>query len=159
MQRQLAVLRHAKSAWPEGVPDRRRPLANRGRRDAPAVGRWLRDNLGNPDVVVCSPAERAGQTWALVAGELDDPPSAAFDGRIYDSPTAGLLAVVRELPDSAGTALLVGHNPGVEELVEYLGGHRLEMRTSSVAVLAWAGRWADATAEAARLVDHATPRG
>lgn len=157
MQRQLAILRHAKSAWPEGVPDPRRPLAKRGLRDAPAAGRWLRDHLGTPDAVVCSPAERTRQTWALVAAELDDPPSATIDDRIYAA--VGLIAVVRDLPDTAATSLMVGHNPAMEELAELLSGCRLEMKTSSVAVLIWTGRWADATTGVARLLTHVTPRG
>jgi len=113
-QRQLMILRHAKSAWPDGVPDRKRPLAKRGRRDAPAAGRWLRHHVVRLDAVVCSPAERARQTWALAAAELDQPPAAKFDDRIYRAPPAVLLTVVRELPTSAETALLVGHNPGVQ---------------------------------------------
>lgn len=159
MRRQLAILRHAKSAWPEGVPDLRRPLAERGLRDAPAVGRWLRDHLGTPDAIACSPAERTRQTWALVATELDAPPPATIEDRVYESPAAGLLAVVRDLPDTAGTALVIGHNPGMEQLAELLTGRRLEMRTSSVAVLTWRGRWPDATTGAARLLAHVTPRG
>jgi phosphohistidine phosphatase len=111
------------------------------------------------DAVVCSPAERARQTWALVAAELDQPPAATFDDRIYRAPPAALLTVVRELPTSAETALLVGHNPGVQEFVALLSGQELEMKTSSVAVLAWTGSWADADAEAALLQQHATPRG
>jgi phosphohistidine phosphatase SixA len=85
-QRQLMILRHAKSAWPDGVPDRKRPLAKRGCRDAPAAGRWLRGHIVRLDAVVCSPAERARQTWALVAAELDQPPAATFDDRIYRAP-------------------------------------------------------------------------
>jgi phosphohistidine phosphatase len=158
-QRQLVILRHAKSAWPDGVPDRQRPLARRGRRDAPAAGRWLRDHVEHLNAVVCSPAERARQTWALVAGELDNPPAAKFDDHIYGAPPGALLTVVRELPDTAGTALLVGHNPGVQELVALLSGREPAMKTSSVAVLTWTGSWVDADVDAALLRHHATPRG
>src|SRR5690349_19664904 len=81
--RRLVLLRHAKSEWPEGVPDHKRPLTARGRRDATAAGRWLRahlDDLGHGlDAVACSPAQRTRETWALVAAELADPPAAAFD--------------------------------------------------------------------------------
>ena len=158
-QRQLVILRHAKSDWRAGVPDRQRPLGGRGRRDAPAVGRWLRDHVGRLDAVVCSPAERARQTWALVAAELGDPPAARFDDHVYGAPPATLLAVVRELPDAAGTALLVGHNPGVQEFVALLSRQQRDMKTSSVAVLTWTGGWADAGVPPALLRHHATPRG
>ena len=159
LRRQLVILRHAKSAWPDGVPDRKRPLAKRGRRDAPAVGQWLRNHVGRLDEVVCSPAERTRQTWALVAAELDHPPAVKFDDRIYGAPPAALLTVVRELPASADTALLVGHNPGVQNLVALLSGQEPDMKTSSVAVLAWTGSWANADVDAALLRHHATPRG
>jgi phosphohistidine phosphatase len=64
MTRRLILLRHAKSDWPD-VPDRDRPLAKRGRRDAPRIGRWLHDHGYLPDVVICSPARRTEQTWEL----------------------------------------------------------------------------------------------
>lgn len=157
--RRLVLLRHAKSAWPDGVPDAARPLNDRGRRDAPAAGRWLREQVGVLDAVVCSPAQRTRETWALVAAELSGPPEAVVDDRIYAAEPEELLDVVRDLPDAAGTALLIGHNPGVVELVELLSGQEREMRTSSIAVLSWSGVWADAGADVAGLDEHATPRG
>jgi len=66
---------------------------------------------------------------------------------------------VRDLPDTVDTALLIGHNPGVVELVELLSGQEREMRTASIAVLSWDGTWADAGPQVAVLDDHATPRG
>ena len=159
LHRRLVLLRHAKSAWPDGVPDPQRPLNERGRRDASAAGRWLRTYIDGLGAVVCSPARRARETWVLVAAELDDPPVPTVDERIYTGPPADLLAVVRDLPDDAGTALLIGHNPGVAELVDLLSGDDREMRTASIAVLSWDGAWADADADVAQLRDHATPRG
>ena len=70
--RRLILLRHAKSDWPD-VPDQERPLAKRGRRDAPVVGRWLRGHGYLPDTVICSVARRTRQTWKLVAPELGGP--------------------------------------------------------------------------------------
>jgi phosphohistidine phosphatase len=158
-QRHLVVVRHAKSAWPDGVPDRERPLNGRGRRDAPAAGRWLRDHVRHLDTAVCSPAARARQTWELIAAELSDPPAVTLDDRLYGATLATLLAVVRDLPAPAGTSLLVGHNPGLEELVALLSGEEPGMKTSSVAVLAWSGGWTDVDGGTAELRDHATPRG
>jgi phosphohistidine phosphatase len=157
--RRLVLLRHAKSAWPDGVPDLQRPLNDRGRRDARAAGQWLRENVGGLDAVVCSPAQRTQETWALVTAELDDAPSVVLDDRVYAAEPEELLDVVRDLPDAAGTALLIGHNPGVLELVELLGGQEREMRTASIAVLSWPGTWADTAVDGARLDAHATPRG
>jgi phosphohistidine phosphatase len=109
--------------------------------------------------VVCSPAQRTRETWAVASAELDGPPPVRLDDRVYGAPPEDLLAVVRDLPDDAGTALLIGHNPGVAELVDLLSGEGREMRTSSIAVLAWDGGWADAAADVAELRDHVTPRG
>jgi phosphohistidine phosphatase len=157
--RRLVLLRHAKSAWPDGVPDPQRPLNGRGRRDALAAGRWLGEYIDRLGAVVCSPARRARETWALVASGLDDPPSPTIDERIYAAPPDALLAVVRDLPDDAGTVLLIGHNPAVADLVDLLSGEDREMRTASIAVLSWDGSWADAAADVAELRDHVTPRG
>ena len=158
-QRQLVILRHAKSAWPDGIPDRQRPLAGvRARRDASATGLWLRDELGRLDAVLCSPAERARQTWARVAAELDNPPPATFDKRIYDAPPGALLTVVRELHPDAATALLIGHNPGVQELVLLLSGQKLTSRPPRSPY--WTGRAARPTQlpEIGHLRQHVTPR-
>jgi phosphohistidine phosphatase len=157
--RRLVVVRHAKSAWPDDVPDEQRPLNPRGRRDAPAVGRWIRDKTGRIGAVVCSPATRTRQTWSLIAPELDGPPDPVFDERVYAASAETLFAVVRGFSDGIGSALLVGHNPGVSDLVATLAGEALEMKTSAVAVLDLTGSWADVAPGRARLTDHATPRG
>ena len=157
--RRLVLLRHAKSAWPDGVPDRRRPLTDRGRRDATAAGQWLRAHVDRLDAVVCSPAQRARETWALVAAELADPPEATVDDDVYGAPPDVLADVIGALPDGVATALLVGHNPGMQEAVELLSGEEAEMKTAALAVLTWTGRWADGAAHAATLQEHTTPRG
>jgi phosphohistidine phosphatase len=147
--RTLVVLRHAKSAWPDDVADRRRPLADRGRRDASAAGRWLRDNVGAVDLVLCSPALRTRQTWELVSAELVGTPEFRLDERIYAASLGDLLEVVTEA--SADTVLLIGHNPGLSELVGELARTDVELKTSSVAVLRQDHGWS--------LVELATPRG
>jgi phosphohistidine phosphatase len=157
--RRLVVVRHAKSAWPDGVPDAQRPLNGRGRRDAPAAGRWLRDRTGPVEAVVCSPAARTRETLGLIAAELDAAPDPVFDERVYAATAETLLAVVHGIPDDAGSALLVGHNPGVSELVAVLSGTEVEMKTSAIAVLGLTGSWADAAPGRATLIDEATPRG
>src|SRR4030081_1219258 len=96
--RRLVVVRHAKSAWPKGVPDAQRPLNERGRRDAPAAGRWLRRHVEHVDAVLCSPAERTRQTWELLAAMLGSAPDPVFDARLYGAAADMLLTVVRELP-------------------------------------------------------------
>jgi len=153
------ILRHAKSDWPDGVPDERRPLAKRGQRNAPAAGRWLRDQVGRIDLAVCSPAVRARQTWELAGAELSPAPRVVEDERVYAAPADALLGVVQGLPDDAATAVLVGHNPGLQDLVELLSGEVRELKTSAIAVLSWAGTWLDAGPRVAALDAHARPRG
>ncbi|MFJ9349169.1 SixA phosphatase family protein [Streptomyces sp. NPDC101237] len=167
--RRLVVLRHAKSAWPEGVPDPLRPLAARGRRDAPAAGRALADSDCLPDLVVCSTAVRTRQTWELVSGQWGTPPPVRLDGRVYAAGVPALLEVVREVPPEVETLLLVGHNPGLEQLVLELAGDGLDdtlervrekFPTSAIAVLAWHGRaWTALEPGTALLTEVIVPRG
>lgn len=156
MTRTLAVLRHAKSAWPDGVPDLERPLGERGRRDAPAAGRWIGQNLPGLQLVISSTATRARQTWELAAAELSSPPEVRHHAKIYYGP---LLEVVRELPENVGSALLVGHNPDLEDLVELLSGQDTIFKTSTIAVLSSELSWAEAGPAWGSLVAGETPRG
>jgi phosphohistidine phosphatase len=140
----LILLRHGKSDWSSDGPDIERPLAGRGRRQAPEAGRWLSTNIGSIDVALVSPALRTRSTWALVAAELDAPPQERVDDRIYAATLKELLAVVRQLPDDLGTVVMVGHNPGMEDLLSCLTGEEVPMTTSSVAVVDLVGSWAEA---------------
>ena len=117
--RRLILLRHAKSDWPD-VPDRDRPLAKRGRRDAPRIGRWLHAQGYQPDVVVVSAATRTLQTWDLVAPELGGSPAVHFEPRAYAASALTLLYLAQELPARYRTALLIAHNPGLSELAASL---------------------------------------
>ncbi|RNL73717.1 histidine phosphatase family protein [Streptomyces sp. I6] len=166
--RRLVVLRHAKSARPPGVADAERPLAERGLRDAPAAGRWLRDADCVPDLVVCSTAVRARETWDLAARELPTGPVARHDPRLYGASATDLLAVVRETPDEVATLLLVGHNPALEEFVLLLASEGLgdtlqrveeKFPTSAIAVLTQQTSWPEAAPGGSLLTDVAVPRG
>lgn len=167
--RRLVVLRHAKSAWPAGVPDHERPLAPRGRRDAPAAGRALAEADCLPDLAVCSTAVRARQTWELASAQWGTPPPVQHDGRVYAAEVPELLDVVRGAPDHVRTLLLVGHNPGLEELVLDLAGDALDdvlddvttkFPTSAIAFLSWHGRtWASLAPGTALLTDMIVARG
>ena len=157
------LLRHAKSDWPD-VSDHARPLAKRGRRDAPAVGRWLREHGYLPDVVVCSTARRTRQTWELIAPELGGSPSVTFEPRAYDASALTLLYLAQELPGRYRTALLIGHNPAISELANSLAGPpaedgppRLSFPTAAVAVLEFTGDWPALTPAHARLEDFTAP--
>jgi phosphohistidine phosphatase len=167
--RRLILLRHAKSDWPD-VPDLDRPLAKRGRRDAPRIGRWLHEHGYQPDVVVCSAARRTRQTWDLVAPELGGSPAVRFEPRAYAASAMTLLYLVQELPSRYRTALLIAHNPGLSELAGGLAGPPesdrpagnglrpgISLPTAGVAVVEFAGDWPVLAPGQARLLDHVVP--
>ncbi len=177
--RKLVLLRHAKSAWPD-VPDHERPLARRGRRDAPAMGRWLRAAGYLPDLVLCSTARRARETWQLAQAELGATPPASFDGRVYEASATQLLDLIRRAPPAARTLLIVGHDPAVPELalmlaattppapagtesgsapVAVLDRMRAKFPTAAVAILEFTGNWDQLAPGSARLTRFVTPRG
>jgi phosphohistidine phosphatase len=157
MTRTLLVLRHAKSSWKEaGLSDHDRPLNNRGKRDAPRVGRLLDDEDLVPDAIVASTATRAHATAHAVAEHC------TFDGAIVTTPdlyhahAEAITLVVRDLPDHAGRAMIVGHNPGLEEFVVALTGASVEMPTSALAhvdfeIESWRDVTGGASAELVRL--------
>lgn len=165
--RRLVLVRHAKSDWPEDVPDKDRPLAARGRRDAPLIGRWLARSQYVPDAVVCSTARRARQTWDLAAAALAaaalgaSPPAVRLEPRVYEATVLGLLMLVREFPQEQRTVALVGHNPGLAELAVGLTAPPPQppasFPTAAVAVLGLPGDWASAGPGEARLLAFAIP--
>ena len=172
--RKLVLLRHAKSAWPD-VPDDERPLARRGQRDAPAMGRWLRDAALVPDHVLCSPARRARETWHLAQAGLGTSPPVRFDDRAYQASAAQLLDLIRGASPAARTLLVVGHDPALPDLALTLAAAALSahaepassvmairMRTlfptAAVAVLGITGNWDQLTPRSARLTHFMRPR-
>lgn len=124
MARELFLLRHAKAGLSHAAEgDFDRPLTDRGKQEAPKVGRWLRRRGLVPDLVVSSPARRARQTARRVCEEVGfDTGSVLWEPRIYGAEPDTLLEVLGALPAGARRVLLVGHNPGLEVLLAYLGG-------------------------------------
>ena len=121
-QRQLIVMRHAKAGELPGGPDAERPLRPRGRRNAAAAGQWLAARGALPDLVLCSTATRARQTWDCVSGELAGRPRLVCDPRLYQADVTALLGIIGETPPDAVTVMYVGHNPAAADLVEVLTG-------------------------------------
>lgn len=161
----LLLMRHAKSAYPEGVADHLRPLSTRGRADARAAGQWIAAAFPKLDEVVVSPALRAQQTWELAREHLDSR-GVRIDARIYADWGDRLGDVVADLDPSTSTALIVGHNPGVEawalrvtEGADHDGRKRMAQKfpTSGIAALQWSGGWS--LPRDARLLAFAVPRG
>jgi phosphohistidine phosphatase len=131
----LLVLRHAKSSWkhPE-LADHDRPLNKRGKRDAPRIGRLVRDENLVPELILSSSAVRARDTALAVAAACDHACELRVLHDLYLGDPEDHARLLQSLPDAIGSAMLVGHNPGMEELVETLGGAHEAMPT---AALAW----------------------
>lgn len=142
--KELLLLRHAKSDWGDpGLADHERPLAPRGERDAPRLGAFLVANAVLPDLVVSSPAERARATAKRVLKAAGYSGDLRFDERIYLADAGSLLRVVHGLPDEAGRVMLVGHNPGFEDLAAALCGGSVRMTTAALACIELADeQWA-----------------
>ena len=119
----LLILRHAKSSWkfPE-LTDHDRPLNRRGKRDAPRMGRTLQERDLVPDLVISSTATRAMDTASAVAKHSGYKGKRLKFESLYAAEPAAYLAVLREVDDNYQRILIVGHNPGVEELIEMLTG-------------------------------------
>jgi phosphohistidine phosphatase len=165
----LTLLRHAKSGWDDPLlRDFDRPLNAKGKRAAVTVGRNLRAMALSFDHVVASPAVRVIETLAEVAHGYGAELSPHCDRRLYLAEVATLLDVIHVLPGTADTALLAGHNPGLEELVLALvpdgdDGRRSDVAvkfpTASVAVLTFAvDDWADVAEGSATLTNFVRPR-
>lgn len=132
----LYLLRHAKSSWDNsGLSDFERPLNDRGFATVPLIGKTIRERDLIPELIVASPAKRAKQTAELVKEAAEIAVETRFDGRIYAASTSELVAVVSELNDQSNSAMLVGHNPGFENMVRVLTGEFETMPTAAFAVI------------------------
>jgi phosphohistidine phosphatase len=157
----LYLLRHAKSSWGEPqLADFDRPLNGRGERAVPAVAAFMREKGIRPGIVISSPALRARQTAELLAGELRLDAPVRFDARIYEAHPLDLLKVIAEADESAAELLIVGHNPGLEGLVERLTGARELLPTAAlVRAELKIDRWSEVAEGCGRLEWVVTPRG
>ena len=134
----LYLLRHAKSSWSfDELSDQERPLNDRGRDDAPLMGQALAKRHICPDIIVSSPAVRAMSTALLVAREMQFPhEKIKVEPGIYGAEVDDLLAIIKGLPDAAGSVLLVGHNPTITGVANVLSPSSLnEMPTAAVVCL------------------------
>src|SRR3954468_4693715 len=121
--KRLYLLRHAKSSWDEpGLADRDRPLAPRGRKAARLIAEHMRREGIAPELVLCSPARRAHQTLDAILPALGDKATVMVEPELYGASEPELIERLRRLADSVGSAMLIGHNPGIQGLALTLAG-------------------------------------
>ena len=158
----LLILRHAKTQPDAPAGDHVRELTERGLRNAAAMAAHILTLAGTPDAIVTSDATRARQTAEIVAPAVGFSAPLTVEPRIYGADVDTLLAVVRGISDDASSAIIVGHNPGFEELAEALAGNHdagVRLPTSGLAVLEFdLERWDDVREGAGQLRGIATPR-
>jgi len=143
--KQLLIVRHAKSSREEpDLDDHDRPLNKRGQRDAPRMGRLLRDEGLVPECIISSTALRARTTAERMARSCGYDKKLRLTRWLYLADTGECLRLLRETSPEYGSLMLVGHNPGLEELVEHLSGRAASMPTAAVAQISLPiERWAD----------------
>jgi phosphohistidine phosphatase len=167
--RRLMLLRHAK-AVPQGeMADEDRPLAERGRQDMTAIAAFVATRALIPDLVLVSPALRTRQTWEqlLPAFAAASIPAHRMEPRLYAASADRILYLVQETGAETGAIMLVGHNPGLEDLARLLSGSGETdalvrfggaMPTSSLAVIDLPGSWTSIEPRAGRLEIFVTPK-
>jgi phosphohistidine phosphatase len=167
--RRLMLLRHAKSdRSAPGAVDRDRPLEPRGKEAAPRIGAYMARHGLVPDRVLCSTARRTHDTWTLVAAAFSKPPSVKFEERVYDASATSILDLVRETAEDVHSLLVIGHNPGLQDLaglliasgdVEIRERLREKFPTAGLAVIDFPlDDWRKLHRRAGRLDRFVTPR-
>ncbi|HEU4985949.1 MAG TPA: histidine phosphatase family protein [Rhizobiaceae bacterium] len=167
--KELLLLRHAKSSWDDPqLDDFDRPLAERGRRAAPVMGKEIARRGWSPDHVMVSPALRTRQTWELVSAELPDSTDAVFRSQIYTDSADDLLGLLRGAPESAARILLLGHNPALERFADRLAGAgsdkdalnrmRRKFPTAGLARFVVTGPWRNLALGGAEFADFLIPK-
>lgn len=163
--RRLLLVRHAKTEQVAGKIDHDRELLPRGVADARAGGRWLAERGPTPDLVLCSTATRARQTWEHIAAGAGLDVEVWTDRRIYNAYPDEILAVIREAPEDRGVVVVVGHAPGIPDLGAALADPagsddaalaalRAGMPTAVGLEFQFAGDWAELTPDSAALVGY-----
>jgi phosphohistidine phosphatase len=156
----LLIMRHAKSDYPPHIAnDFERPLNKRGNKDVPRMAGVLQGTALIPDQVLSSPARRARQTAEGMAAGMGLAPTILFDERLYLAAPQTLAEVTAELPDGCETALVVAHNPGLEEWILRLCGGQLRLPTAGLVALHLnVPRWARIQAARGQLQWFVIPR-
>lgn len=146
----LFLVRHAKSSWKDSsLPDFKRPLNKRGKRDAPFMGEKLKGQGILPDLLLSSPAERAKKTAKAIARKTGYPQNTiVFNKEIYEADVTGLLSLLRQQSNACTSVMLVGHNPELTMFSNLLCNGSIEnIPTTGISCIRFAARtWAEVAA-------------
>lgn len=162
-------MRHAKAAWPLGVEDFERPLAQRGHDEAKLAGKWLVENNVVPDFILCSAALRTRQTCTWVCQQLGDKaPTPKLEYSLYSASAKQILADINQTLETVTTLMVITHMPGVQELALRLAsrdsdqdaymGLAQDYPTSALTILEHEGDWATLDGQDARVTNFVVPR-
>jgi phosphohistidine phosphatase len=163
----LYLLRHAKSSWADQtLPDPERPLAQRGRKDAKRIAKHLVRREIAPELVLCSPAERTRETLELVRPALGATSTVRLEADLYAASADELLERLRAVPEAIGSVMVIGHNPGLQDLALLLASNGAELKrleakfpTAALATLALANTtWRRLSQGDAVLVAYVVPK-
>lgn len=167
--KRLILMRHAKAAFPLGVEDHDRPLAQRGHTEAPLAGKWLMDNGVVPDFILCSSALRTRQTCTWVCQQLGEKaPTPKLESALYAAGATSMLSVINNVPETVSTLMVITHMPGVQSLALRLASRDSDQDaymdlasgfpTSAFAVFEHHGDWATLDGQDAQLLNFVVPR-
>lgn len=167
--KRLILMRHAKAAFPLGVEDHDRPLAQRGHTEAPLAGKWLLEHDVVPDFILCSSALRTRQTCTWVCQQLGDKaPTPKLESGLYAAGPTSMLSVINHVPETVNTLMVISHMPGIQSLALRLASRDSDQDaymdlasgfpTSAFAVLEHSGDWASLDGQDAQLNSFVVPR-
>lgn len=145
MKNILYLLRHSKSSWRDlSIDDFDRPLNNRGLKDAPLMGQMLSKKNIIVDTIISSPAKRAIDTASIISNNLGYTKSIILNKDIYDASLSTLLFIIKNFDDNLKSIMLIGHNPGLTNLSNYLTKYFIEnIPTCGVVALEFDKSWKD----------------
>jgi phosphohistidine phosphatase len=164
--KRLYLLRHAKSSWDEPtLVDHERPLAPRGRRAVKVMAKHLRREGIAPQLVLCSSSRRTRQTLTRIAPGLGKSADVQIRSKLYAASAPELLEVLREVPDGVESVMVIGHNPGIQDLALSLARDgpqitrvRGKFPTAALATLEFRAAWRELAPGSAELVSFVKPK-
>jgi len=134
--KRLLIMRHAKSSWKDSeIPDHKRPLKKRGLKEAAYIGKVLKNKELIPDKIISSNAVRSADTATIVADKCGYKKEIEYTDKLYMAESGAILELIHTQPDSIKTLMVIGHNPGMEALVQVLSRKVESLSTASVVYL------------------------